>query len=100
MRLQIHRAQLPLPHRIFDSSQEAPVLLLFAHLKPILDKDNAVVSENSFKWGTHLEKFIVLLGSAKFHDVLDQGSVIPATIEEDHFSCSRQFLHIPLQIKL
>src|SRR5690348_3822443 len=43
MRFEIHRAEFPPSHWILDTSQKAPVLLALAHLKPVLDKGDAVI---------------------------------------------------------
>ena len=37
-RRQIHRAELPLPHRVVDARLEAPLLLVVADLEPELDQ--------------------------------------------------------------
>jgi hypothetical protein len=38
--LKVHRAQLPLPHRIVDSLQEAPFLFLLSDFEPYFDQNN------------------------------------------------------------
>ena len=59
-RLEIHRAQFPLPKRIVDARLEAPFLLVLADLQPDLDQSNSGIHDVFFDLGTQIEEALVL----------------------------------------
>src|SRR5579859_565154 len=100
MRFKIHRAQFPSSHWIFDTFEKPTMLLRFADLKPVLDKDNAVVLQQRLERRAHTEEVGVLFIAAKSHDMLDESTVVPAAIEDSYFPRSRHFFDVSLSIQL
>src|SRR5579872_2190719 len=96
MRFKIHRAELPLPHRIFDPSKEPLMLYFLTEFEPVLHQNNAIVFEEGFESRTHAEKVIVLFSSAEFHYMFDERTVIPTAIEKHYLARCWQFLDIAL----
>jgi hypothetical protein len=65
VRLDVHRAQLPLADRIFDARPEAPLLLLLADLQPDLDEPGAAVDDELLDDGAKFEKALCSLDEQK-----------------------------------
>src|SRR5262245_54994504 len=78
---EVHGTELPLPHRIVDTSQEPPFLLRVTHLKPVLNQDDATTDDVLLDFRAQLEKPTMLFVGAETHHTLDTGPVVPAAIE-------------------
>src|SRR6516165_8052463 len=87
-RLEIHRAQFPLPERIVDARLKTPFLLVLADLQPDLDQLNPSIHDVFLDLGTYVEEVLVLRLGAKAHDVFDAGPVIPAAVKDDDLAAS------------
>jgi hypothetical protein len=83
-----------------DPHQEAKLLLVIGDRKPIFDQDGAGPHQHLFKLGHVAEKLFHLSFRTEAHDTFDPGPVVPAAVEEDDFSASRQMRDISLKIPL
>src|SRR5262249_40275503 len=99
-RAQIRRAQLPLPQRILNASQEAALLLRVADLQPVFDQLNTAVDNEQLELRANLEEVAMLLVSAEAHDVLNARPVIPAAVEDHDLARRRKVRDVALQIQL
>ena len=53
-----------------------------------------------FDFRRHFEKALDCVHRAEFHDPLDAGAVVPATIEDDDLASGRQMPHVALDVHL
>src|SRR5262249_49649019 len=93
----VHRTELPLPHRIVDAGLKALLLLLHADFEPQLYQDDAGVDDVLFDLRAELEEPMMLLLADEPHDVFDASAVVPAAIEDDDFAAGGEIFHVPLQ---
>src|SRR5208337_1346242 len=100
MRLQIHWTQFPALRRVFDTCEEAAMLLLFRDIEPVLQQDDAIADNEVFEDGTAFEKLLVFLLGAEPHHMLDPGAVVPAPVADDDFSARGQMLNVALRVDL
>src|SRR6516164_88498 len=96
-RLEIHRAQFPLPQWVIDARGKPPLLLVLADLEPDLDQHDPRIDDVFFDLRYDLEKHPVLLLAAKSHDVFDAGTIVPTPIEDDDLTCRGESLDIALR---
>src|SRR5262249_57476743 len=99
-RLDVHRTEFPLLEWIVDAHEEAKLLLLVADGKPVLQQDDARTHQHALEFGNGMEEFLVLFFRAESHHPLDTGAVVPAAVEQDHFSAGRQMRYVALKIRL
>src|SRR6516162_7855544 len=99
-RAQICGAQLPLSQRIIDAGLEAALLLLVADLQPIFDEYDAVVDDEQFELGAHLEEAAMLRLRTETHYVLDAGTVVPTAVEDHDLASRREMREVTLEIYL
>src|SRR5262249_37822570 len=83
-----------------DACFESPLLLLVAHLKPILDQADAVVDDLLLKGWANLQEPPVLLLSAKPHHIFNACTVVPTAIEDHDLSGCREMREITLHVHL
>src|SRR6202007_2137317 len=96
IRLDIHRAELPLPQRIVDPRLKASLLLRLADLEPQLDQDDAPVDDVPLHSRAELEEALMIPLGAEAHHIFNAGTIVPAPVEDDDFSCRREMLDIAL----
>src|SRR6516165_10949002 len=94
VRLEIHRAQFPLPKRIVDARLESPFLLVLADLQPDFDQPNPAIHDVFLYGRTQVEEALVLRLGAKAHDVFDAGPVIPTVVKDDDLAPRRESLDV------
>ncbi len=77
-------------------------LLLFCirNREPVFDQDDARAHPHSFEFRAGPEKLAVILVRAKAHDPFNAGPVVPAAIQQDDFTRSRQVSNVALEIPL
>jgi hypothetical protein len=100
VRLEIHGAEFPLPHRVLNAFQESLVLLVLAYFKPILDKNDAIILKQTFEIGTVAKKGLVLLLGTKAHYVFNESSVVPTPVENYDLAGGGHLLYISLDVHL
>src|SRR5215471_11048143 len=100
VRLQVHRAQLPLAERVFDARSKPAFLLFLSDLHPIFNEDDSAIYHVLLCDWTELQKFFMLLRRAKSHHLLNAGAVIPTAVENDDFTRRREMLHVTLDVHL
>jgi hypothetical protein len=98
--LEVHVRQLPDLARIVDAALQAAGLLLFAHLEPVLDEDDARVDHRLLDCGQHGEEALRLLFGAEAHDALDPGPVVPAAVEDDDLPRGGEVRDVALHVHL
>src|SRR5262245_25589974 len=96
----IHRTQLPLTQWIIDARLESALLLFIARLEPDFDQFDSAINDVSLRFGTILQKRLILFLGAEAHDMLHSGAVVPTAIENHDFSRRRKMLHVALHIHL
>ncbi len=96
----IHRAELPLPQRIFDAGLEAAFLLFVADLQPEFDQGDPGLTEVLLELGTELQEASVLFLGAKPHHFFDACPVVPTAIQDHDFARRWEMLHIALHVEL
>src|SRR5580704_4967274 len=86
--------------RILEARFEAALLFLLTDFQPILDEDDAGVGNIFLHSGAKFEELAILLLSAKAHDALHAGAVVPTAVEDDNFTSSRKMRHVTLHVHL
>src|SRR5579871_6181900 len=99
-RFNVHRTEFPTLGYVLQAILKAPLLLLVAHGKPILDELNAGAHQHSFELWTTVQEFQILGFRAKAHHVLDTGAVVPTPVEERNLAGGREVGHVALEIPL
>src|SRR5258707_14072068 len=94
--LEVHRAQLPLPQRIVDSSAESSLLLLFSDLQPDFDQKYASVADVFLELQAELQETSMVLFGAKTHHIFDAGAVVPAAVKDHDLARCRKLLNVTL----
>ncbi len=98
--LDVHGGELPDLAAIVDAITQPPLLLLWGHLQPVLQQNDARVHQGFFHhWGASQE-FVARLLAAKTHDALHPGPVVPAAIEDDDLPRRRQMGDVALEVEL
>ena len=97
IRLDIHGAQLPLPHRIADTFQEALFLFLLPDLEPNFDQNDSAVDNVTLDLGTAFQESLMLLTRDEAHDILDPSAIIPAAIEDNDFASRGETFKVALK---
>src|SRR5262245_19906268 len=97
-RLQIHRRELPAPHRVLESAQKAVLLLSVADREPVLPQQDAVFHQQPLEDRALMEETHVLLLRTEAHHPFDAGAVVPASIEQNDLARGRQVLDIALEV--
>src|SRR6266403_5246227 len=95
-RLDIHRAQFPLPQRVADARRKSSPLLVHSNFHPQLDQRDAAVDDVSLDLRAKIEKPLVFLLGTKSHDVFDPSAVVPAAVEDHDLARRRELLHVAL----
>ncbi len=90
----------PLCERIGFGGFEAPILLLLADGEIEFDQDDARVNDKLFKIIDIVHEARVFAFGAQSEHGLNDGAVVPAAVEEDHFTGVGQLLCILLEIPL
>src|SRR6185436_19885059 len=78
----VHRALLPLPHRIIDTRMEPALLLFLPDLEPDLDQPGAALDQKTLEDRAELEEPLVLFLGTEAHDIFDASAVVPAAVED------------------
>src|SRR5262245_46621319 len=99
-RLEIGRAEFPLPQGVVDARLEAPLLLLRTNLQPVLDEADPALDHLLLPQRTDVEEVAVLLLGAEAEDILDARAVVPAPVEDHDLSSRREVRQIPLDVHL
>ena len=99
-RLEVHRAQLPAPHRVVDAGLEAPLLLVVGDGEPVLDEDDPGADEHALELRAGAHELLVLLLGAEPHDALDAGAVVPGAVEQDDLAGGGQVGDVALEVPL
>ena len=64
-RFDVHRAEFPLPARVFDARQKPLLLLRIAYFKPVFDQKNARIDDLTFDQRAVLQESLRFLLGAK-----------------------------------
>src|SRR6185312_16232322 len=99
-RLEVHRRELPLPHRVFEPLLKAAQLLGVGHRKPILAQDDAVVDQHVLEDRRLLQKQRMLLWRTESHHLLNTRPVVPRPVEKDDLAPGGQLGDVALEIPL
>ena len=99
-RLEVHRGQLPLPHRVLQPGPEAALLLLVADREPVLAQQDPVLDEQPLEDRALVQEPAVLRGRAEAHHLLDAGAVVPGPVEQHDLAGARQVLDVALEVPL
>ena len=70
-RLEVHRRELPLPHRVLEPRLEPALLLGVADREPVLAQQDAVLDEQPLEDRALVQEAVVLLRRAEPHHLLD-----------------------------
>src|SRR5690242_13027409 len=97
---QIHRTELPLAQRVFDAGFESSLLLLVAHLEPVLDQHDPAIDDILLDHRAEFKGALVLFLCAETHDVFDAETVVPTAVPNDDFTSRREVRHVPLNVHL
>jgi len=81
-RLFINRTDLPLFERIISSIGQPSFLFALTDVEVILQKRDAGANEHILKIQNGMKKLLSLSISAKLHDPLDAGAVVPTAVEQ------------------
>src|SRR4029078_10907857 len=100
-RFSVHRAQLPVFHRVLDPRFKPAPLLVLADIEKVLAQDDAVVDDHlPLDCGDHRQEPLVTLIGDKAHHPLDPGPVVPRAVEEDDLARCWELREIALDIDL
>ena len=99
-RFDVNWRQLPALGGIFRPFGEAFFLFFLVDAEPVLEQDQAVIGDQAFEHRAVLQELLVLGGCAEAHDRFDAGAVVPAAIEEDKFTGTRQLARVALEVPL
>src|ERR1044071_9119435 len=79
---------------------EAPLLLLFANLKPELYEDDSGVDDVFFDLRRQLQEPLVSFLGHKTHHMFYAGAVVPAAVEDDELTGCREVFDVTLEEQL
>ena len=97
----VHRAQLPVLHRVVDPGLEPAPLLLLADVEKVFAQEDAVADDHLLlDHGNHLHEPFVLLVCAEAHYSLDPGPIVPRAVEEDDLARRRELRDVALDVDL
>jgi hypothetical protein len=99
-RLDIHRAEFPLPDGIDLPDDEPGQLLALRHREPEFDQVNAGPHDHALEIRSLAHELEVLLVGAEAHDPLHAGPVVPGPVEHDDLTRAGQVGHVPLEVPL
>ena len=99
-RLQVHRAELPVPDRILQPGAEALQLFGVGDGEPVLAQHDAVLDQHPLEdRGLRQEPVVLLLG-AEAHHSFDPGAVVPGPVEQHDLALRGQVLDVALEVPL
>ena len=99
-RLEVHRGELPAPHRVVQAGAEARLLLLVGDAEPVLAQQDPVLDEHPLEDRGLVQEAAVLVGGAEAHDPLDAGAVVPGAVEQGDLAGGRQVRDVALEVPL
>jgi hypothetical protein len=74
--------------------------VLIADREPVLDENDASAEQHGLELGNGPQELPVFLVGAEPRDVLDAGTVVSASIEDDHLAGRRQLGDVALEVPL
>ncbi len=99
-RLQIHRAELPLPHRVFETGPEPVELFVVGHREPVFAQQYTVFDEHLLEDRCLAEEQRMLGGGAEPHHLLHAGAVVPGPVEQHDLPLGGQVGDVALVVPL
>src|SRR5579864_865335 len=99
-RLDVHRAQLPLPYRVDPPDDEPGALRRRGHREPELRQAQPRAHQHVLEGGRLPHELLVVLLRAEPHHPLDAGAVVPRAVEHDDLARRGQVRDVPLQVPL
>ena len=99
-RLDVHRAQLPLPHRVDPPDDEPGALLGGGHREPELGQVQPGTDQHVLELRGLPHELLVLLLRAEAHHPLHAGAVVPRAVEHDDLARRGQMRHVTLEVPL
>src|SRR4029079_7757354 len=97
---EVHWRELPDLAPVVDALLESARRLAGAYFQPILEQDDAGMHHQSLEHRHYFQESICLLVGAETHHPLDTRPVVPATVEDNDLSRSRQVRKIALYVHL
>src|SRR5271163_2217243 len=97
---EIHRRELPDLPSVIDARFETALLLVHAHLEPILDEDDPRLDHRLLDLRRDLQETVHGVARAKAHYLLDARAIVPTTVEHDDFARRRKVPHVTLYVHL
>ena len=98
--MQVHRAELPLLHRIQYPHHEAKLLFLVGDRKPVLDDLDPGPGQHAFEFRHVPEKLLDLFLRGEIHHAFDACAVVPGPVEQHDFTGGGKMRHVALEIPL
>mmetsp|Transcript_17845 Transcript_17845/g.50253 ORF Transcript_17845/g.50253 Transcript_17845/m.50253 type:complete len:223 (-) Transcript_17845:423-1091(-) len=98
--VQVHGGQLPALPGARQPPAEPLLLLLVAHVQPVLEQEDAAAHQHLLKDRHRAQELFILRIRAELHDALHASAVVPGAVEEHHLSRRGQVLHVALEVPL
>src|SRR4029079_11313892 len=97
---QVHVGELPALEGLGVAGLEALALLVVRHREPVLEHGDPRPHQHPLELRAAAQELLVLLLGAVAHHPLDVRAVVPAAVEQDHLTGSREVLDVALEVPL